>query len=130
MLRVAQQTGAARFVGNGFNRWSTVHIADVATLYRLALDGAPTGSFYFVENAEVAFADIAAAIGHRLGLGEPRGWALDEASAMLGEIPARHLLGSDARVRGTAARRDLGWSPQQASVIDWIATEMPVPQHV
>ena len=129
MLRIAQQTGEARFVGHGLNRWSTVHIADMSTLYRLALEGAPAGSFYFVENGEVAFAEIAAAIGRRLGLGEPHGWSLDEASAMLGEMPARFLLGSDARVRGTAARRDLGWYPSRMSVTDWITTEMPLPQH-
>ena len=126
MVRAARQTGEARYVGHGLNRWSTVHVADMASLYLLALDQGPAGAFYFVENGEVAFLELAAAIGRRLGLGDPRGWTMDAASAALGEIPARYLLGSDARVRGTLARRDLGWTPRQASVTDWIVTDMAV----
>ena len=44
----ARQTGKARHVGRGLNRWSTVHIEDVAELYRLAVERAEAGLFCFV----------------------------------------------------------------------------------
>jgi nucleoside-diphosphate-sugar epimerase len=126
MVLAARQSGEARFVGGGLNRWSTVHVADMAALYLLALEQAPAGAFYFVENGEASFTDIAAAIARRLGLGRPRSLPLDEASAVFGQNQARFLLGSDARVRSTVARRDLGWAPQHSSLTDWITAEMPV----
>jgi nucleoside-diphosphate-sugar epimerase len=126
MVRQARMSGEARFVGRGVNRWSTAHIADVADLYARALESAPAGTFCFVENGEASFAAIAGAIARRLGLGPARSWSLSEAAAALGEVPARFLLGTDARVHGTRARRQLGWAPRHVSVTEWIEGELPV----
>ncbi len=38
MYGSAKERGAARYVGNGSNRWTTVHADDLADLYRLALE--------------------------------------------------------------------------------------------
>src|SRR5216684_4608533 len=61
----ARETNLVRIVGQGVNRWSNVHIEDVAELYLLALRKAPAGAFYFIENGEASFAEIGAAIARR-----------------------------------------------------------------
>src|SRR5271163_1123401 len=45
LVRQAKSSGVARYIGRGLNRWSNVHIADVAALYALALAKAPSGAF-------------------------------------------------------------------------------------
>ncbi|MFY0581844.1 hypothetical protein ACN28S_53005 [Cystobacter fuscus] len=51
-MHEAKETRIARYIGRGLNIWSNVHIADMAELYLLALEKAPAGSFYYVENGE------------------------------------------------------------------------------
>jgi len=121
----ARQSGIVRHVGRGLNIWSNVHVEDVAELYALALDRAPAGAFYFVENGEASFAQATAAIARRLGLGAPQDWPVDDAIAALGFGPAVYSLGSNSRVRGRRARAELGWAPKHASLTDWIEREMP-----
>jgi len=124
LAALARETGVARHIGRGLNVWSTVHIADVADLFLLALTDAPAGGFYFVENGEASFAAMVGAIAARLGLGAPQPWAPEEAIALLGRQTAVFSLGSNSRVRARRARA-LGWMPRHGSVLDWIATELP-----
>jgi len=126
LLAQAQATGVVRVVGQGINRWSNVHIDDVTALYSLALQSAPPGAFYFVENGEASFAEIGAAIARRLGLGPVQSWTVEEATRAWGEGQARYSFGSNSRVRALRARRELGWSPSHLSVTDWIEREMPL----
>ena len=123
LSRIARESGVARYIGRGLNRWSNVHIGDVVALYRLALERAPAGTFMYVESGEEALGAIAAAIGHKLGLGAARSLPLDEAIAIFGRNMATYSLGSNSRVRGKAAAA-LGWRPAQHSVTAWIAREM------
>ncbi|HLH92581.1 MAG TPA: NAD-dependent epimerase/dehydratase family protein [Xanthobacteraceae bacterium] len=122
LARVARESGVARYIGRGLNRWSNVHIADVVALYRLALERAPAGSFMFVESGEEALGAIAAAIAQKLGLGAARSLPPDEAVTIFGRNMATYSLGSNSRVRGTAAAA-LGWRPVQRSVTEWIARD-------
>lgn len=123
LVRQARKSGIARHVGRGLNIWSTVHIADVADLYILALEKADPGSFMFVENGEASFADMAGAIGRALRLGAAQSWAIDDAIAEWGYERAVYALGSNSRVRGPNARK-LGWTPHRPAVIDWIDAEL------
>jgi nucleoside-diphosphate-sugar epimerase len=123
LVRQAKASGVVRYVGRGLNRWSNVHIADVAALYLLALNKAPAGAFMYVESGEAALGDIAAAIATRLDLGAPQSWSADEATAAWGRAMATFSLGSNSRVRGKAAA-GLGWSPARRSIADWIANEL------
>lgn len=123
LVRQARASGVARYIGRGLNRWSNVHIADVAALYVLALAKAPAGAFYYVESGEEALANIAGAIASRLLLGAAQSWSAEDAIAAWGRNLAVLSLGSNSRVRGKAAR-ELGWSPTRRSVTDWIANEM------
>jgi len=120
----ARRSGTARYIGRGLNIWSHAHVEDVADLYLLALDKAPAGSFYFVENGEASFLDMAGAIASALGLGPAQSWTVDEAIAAWGYQRAVFSLGSNCRVRAGRARRELGWRPKHSSVIDWIAQSL------
>jgi nucleoside-diphosphate-sugar epimerase len=119
MIALAKKHGVARHVGRGENIWSNVHIDDLARLYLLALEKAPPGAFYFAENGENAWRDVAAAISRMLGFGgrtEPM--PLEEAVAELGETAANFSFGSNSRVRAVRARRELGWSPKGCALLD------------
>lgn len=126
LVAQARASGVVRHVGRGVNRWSNVHIDDVVTLYRLALERAPAGAFYFVENGEASYAQIAQAIANRLQLGAPQPWSVEEAARAWGRGHAVYSFGSNSRVRGKRARRELGWAPRHDSVTEWIEREMPL----
>lgn len=118
LIATARRHGVAKHLGPGENRWSNVHIDDLADLYLLALDGAPAGAFYYAENGENSMHELCAAIGEMLGFGaETAPMAEAEASAEWGEGPALNTMGSNSRVRAARARAELGWAPHRASAV-------------
>jgi nucleoside-diphosphate-sugar epimerase len=126
LVRQAKTSGVVRYIGRGLNRWSNVHVADVAALYVLALAKARAGAFIYVESGEEALGQIAGAIARRLDLGAAQSWSAEEAIAAWGRNMAVFSLGSNSRVRGRAAL-ELGWSPTQRSIVHWITNEMAEP---
>ena len=126
LARNAIETGAVEIVGAGLNVWSNVHINDVADLYLSALLRAPAGAFYFAENGEASYWDIAQALARRLGLKGVE--SLDPAIAAdrWGIARSFYSFGSNSRVRSVRARQELGWAPFHTSVINWILNEMPI----
>jgi len=122
LVRQAKASGVVRYIGRGRNRWSNVHIADVAALYVLALEKAPAGTFIYVESGEEGLSEIARAIAAKLKLGLAS-FSAEEAIAAWGRAMATYSLGSNSRVRGKAAAA-LGWAPQRRSITDWIAEEL------
>jgi nucleoside-diphosphate-sugar epimerase len=123
LTRQAKVSGVARYIGRGRNRWSNVHIADVAALYVLALAKAPARTFMFVESGEEALGEIANAIAAKLKLGAAQSWSADEAIAAWGRNMAVYSLGSNSRVRGQAAAA-LGWEPTHRSITRWIGENL------
>ena len=123
LVSQAKASGVACYIGRGLNRWSNVHIVDVAALYVLVITRAPAGTFMYVENGEEALGEIVQAIAVRLGLGAAQSWSATEAIAAWGQNMAVFSLGSNSRVRGKAAA-ELGWSPTQRSITRWIANEL------
>lgn len=124
LVQEARRQGVVRVIGQGLNRWSTVHIDDLVDLYVLALEKAPPGAFYFAENGEASFAGIGEAIAARLGLGNIASIDADEAARMWGPARAYFTYGSNSRVRAARARRELGWTPRHESALTWIRNEM------
>jgi nucleoside-diphosphate-sugar epimerase len=122
----ARKQGVVQIVGAGLNVWSNVHIDDVVELYLQALAKAPAGAFYFAENGEASFGQIGAALAARLGLPGVESLPPEVAAQRWGVAKAYFSLGSNSRVRAARARRELGWMPRHASVISWIANELPI----
>jgi nucleoside-diphosphate-sugar epimerase len=117
-VQSARETGEARYVGEGQNRWPMVPVQDLATLYLLALDKAAAGTllhaadgstFHVRELAEAA--SFGAGAGGRI---EP--WPLEEARKTLGAYA--DALALDQLVSAEKARIMLGWKPQAVSVVE------------
>ncbi len=105
LIRLAREKGVAAYLGEGLNRWPGVHRSDAARLYRLALEqGATEPAYHAIADEGVAFRDIAAVIGRRLGIPvesrgpEHFGWFAGFAGA---DMPA-----SSAHTQSL-----LGWAP-------------------
>jgi hypothetical protein len=90
----------------------------------LALDKAPGGSFYFVENGEASFKELADAIGAALNLGTSQNWDPEDAMARWGRELTVFGLSSNSRVRADKVKVELGWVPAHRSVAEYILTEM------
>lgn len=126
LIARARETGVLRIVGKGLNRWSNVHIDDVAELFVLALKKAPAGAFYFIENGEASFADIGAALAERMELGPVQSWSVEEAEQHWDPMHVHYTFGTNSRVIAKRARSALGWVPRHDSILDWIKNQMPL----
>ena len=105
-------------LGTGDQHWATVHAADLADLFRRALEDPSARGRYVVSNGLIATAaEITEAAAVAAGApGAVRG-SDDEARARLGDYFAEVLL----LEQGTAAakaRAELGWSPSHPSLVD------------
>jgi nucleoside-diphosphate-sugar epimerase len=117
LIRQAVKSGVPRYIGEGENIWSTVHIDDVASAYLLALDAARAGSFYFIENGEARLKSIVESIARLLGAKRaPESWSVDEAIAEWGPQSAWISLGGNSRISAEKARKMLGWKPAGAGL--------------
>ena len=117
LIRQAIKSGVPRYVGDGENIWSTVHIEDVASAYLLALDVARAGSFFFIENGEASLKSIVASIARLVGgKRAPEGWGIDDAIAEWGPMAVWFSLGGNSRVNADKLRGMLGWKPHGASL--------------
>ncbi len=121
----AKEHGAARHVGDGSNRWTTVHADDLADLYLLALDNAPAASiFNGVHGAAVPLVEIARAASQGAGAaGRVAEWPLDEARRTLHGFA--DAIACDQVVSGELARSELGWSPSRPSIVDELRSYAP-----
>jgi nucleoside-diphosphate-sugar epimerase len=109
----ARETGISAYVGDGTNRWPAVHVADAATLYRLAVEDAPAGSVLHAVGEEgVRVRDIAESIGRHLGVpAEPR------PAGELG-MPLGALLSGDMPASSALTRRLLDWAPTGPGLLE------------
>jgi nucleoside-diphosphate-sugar epimerase len=121
LIQVAKKYGIAKYIGPGENRWSNVHIDDLVTLYRLAIEKAAGGAFYFAENGENSMREMCEAISRMLGFGgRTQSMTVEEAAAEWGEGAANDTMASNSRVRAKRARVELGWRPHETSLIEEI----------
>lgn len=120
LIRLAKKRGNAAHAGPGENLWSNVHIDDLVTLYALAIEKAPAGSFYFAENGEHSMRELCEAINRMLGFqGPPTAISMAEAAAEWSEGTAENTMASNSRVRAKRARQ-LGWLPGARGAIEEI----------
>src|SRR5271165_1525738 len=118
LVNSAKESGAARYVGDGENRWPLVHVDDLAELYVLALEKAKPGSLYmaadgpFYKVKEIAEAASYAAD----AAGKTEAVPLEQARQQYG--PMADALVLDQQVSGDKAKRELGWKPHGASALE------------
>ncbi|MCP3805535.1 NAD-dependent epimerase/dehydratase family protein [Allokutzneria sp. A3M-2-11 16] len=114
---LAPYEGVVRHIGDGTNRWSTVHTDDLAELYVAALERAPAGSVYLGadENRSFRVADLAKVTADRIGA-RVEAWAPSEAEQHWGVMVEALLL--DQVASGAKAREELGWSPSRPTALD------------
>ncbi|WP_199747759.1 hypothetical protein [Actinomadura sp. WAC 06369] len=115
LIACARERGVAGHVGDGANRWPSVHRLDAARLFRLALEGAAPGTrLHAADDEGVPLRDIASVIGRRLDVpvvGVPRG----EAAAHFGWIGFMASL--DLPASSALTRERLGWKPEEVSLL-------------
>ncbi|TYO60879.1 NAD-dependent epimerase/dehydratase family protein [Bradyrhizobium hipponense] len=108
-IKLAARHRAGVYIGAGENVMSTVHIDDLVDLYLLALEGAPAGASYFAEDGECTMRELAGYVSRMLGFG---GAVVSiTRDAAIREFGEPNYYGSNGRVRGVRARRELGWKP-------------------
>ena len=111
--------GAVPYIGDGANRWSMVHIDDMATLYADALS-AKAGSVYLgVGEGHPTMRQVAEAAARGAGLeGRTASITLEQAYARMGPITDAFVL--DQRLTSAKARRELGWAPTHGDPLETI----------
>lgn len=118
MIGSAKNDDVARYVGDGQNRWSTVHADDLADLYALSLEHAAPGSIFNGAHgtAEPLIA-IARAASEGAGAGgRVESWPIEEARQTLGEFA--DAIACEQVISGEKAKRELGWRPSRPSIVD------------
>lgn len=116
-IESAKKDGA-QYIGSGENRWTGVHVEDLADLYVLAAHQAPAGTLLHGASGEaVRVRHIADAANRAVGAGPCLSpLTLEDARKTMG--PIADALTMDQRVSGTRARRILGWSPHRPELLD------------
>ena len=126
-LRLARKEGFGRYVGTGLNKWSCVHVEDLADLYVLVLEKAPAGSVYNAAYGDIVTTrEIAEAMTAAVGGTEAQEMPFEQALKMMGRLARINIL--DIQISGEKARRELGWQPKYPSLTETIKQEgLPVP---
>jgi nucleoside-diphosphate-sugar epimerase len=117
LTALAKEKGFVGFPGDGANVWNAVHIRDLATVFRLALETGPAGRYWHaVADGAIPIREIAEAIGSRLGL-PVVSIPMDElmlpgyfgflANVVTQSYPASSLI----------TRQTLGWEPAQPGLL-------------
>lgn len=115
LIGVARASGVSAYVGDGSNRWPSVHRRDAATLFRLAVESAPPGTpVHAVAEEGVPFRDIAEAIGRGLKL-PAVSLAAEEASRHFGLLAS--LVSIDSPTSSALTRERFGWQPTHPTLI-------------
>jgi nucleoside-diphosphate-sugar epimerase len=115
LIGIAREKGVSAYVGDGRNRWPSVHRLDAAHLFRLALEKGIAGARYHgVAEEGVAVRDIAGVIGRQLNLpvvGKSRKEAADHFGWLAG------FLDTDCPASSAQTRERLGWRPSRPGLI-------------
>ena len=117
LIALAKEKGFAGHPGDGTNLWNAVHVRDLASLFRLALEKGPAGSYWHaVEDGGISFREIAEAIGSRLDL--------PVVSIPVDELMTPGYFGFLANIATRSypasnliTRRTLGWEPGRPGLL-------------
>jgi len=120
-IELVRRLGAARYVGDGTQAWSTIHVDDVAKLYLRAYERAKPGALYNLASREaVTMKALVYTVARLAGLErEVASWTYAEAEAALG--PLAWPMSISQRVSGAKAERELAWTPRASSLLEELA---------
>jgi nucleoside-diphosphate-sugar epimerase len=105
-------------VGTGRQHWSTVHVADLANLFRRVLeDGSARGSYVVGDGVNPTVAELTEAAAAVVGAPGAVPGSDDEARARVGDYFAEVLL-LDQATEAARARDELGWHPAHPGLLD------------
>jgi nucleoside-diphosphate-sugar epimerase len=117
LIGLAKEKGFAGYPGDGTNRWGAVHIRDVASVFRLALEKGQGGKYWHaIAEGEVPFREIAEAIGSRLGL--PAASVPEDVMMLPGYFGMlTDLVTGSFPGTSLITRQTLGWEPAQPTLL-------------
>ena len=109
-------------IGEGRQHWATVHVADLADFFRLALEQDSAHGYYAVGNGLAStVAELTEAAAVAAGAPGAVPGSDTEARSRLGDYFAEVLL-LDQGTQATRARVELGWKPTQLGLIEEFRT--------
>ncbi|HKU81590.1 MAG TPA: SDR family oxidoreductase [Candidatus Tumulicola sp.] len=115
LIGIARSTGVSAYVGDGFNRWASVHRLDAAKLFKLALEkGSAEARYHGVADEGVPFREIAGVIGRHLGV-PLVSITSDEAGGHFGFLA--RFASIDVPASSVQTQRLLGWNPTHAGLL-------------
>ena len=119
LARIARESGASAFIGEGRNRWPAVNRLDAGKLVSLAIEKASPGSvLHAVAEEGIATRDIAAALGQYLGV-PVESIPTEQAQARFDWLGM--FFGADIPASSAQTRALLGWEPTHPTLLEDIA---------
>jgi nucleoside-diphosphate-sugar epimerase len=105
-------------LGTGQQHWSTVHVADLADVFRRALENDAARGYHVIGNGlNPTVAELTEAAAVTVGAPGAVPGSDDEARARLGDYFAEVLL-LDQGTQADRARSELGWQPSHPGLVD------------
>jgi len=115
IIGIARQKGVSAYIGDGSNRWPSVHRLDAACAYRLALEkGKAGGRYHALADEGVPTKDIAEVIGRHLDL-PVVAKSQEEAAEHFGWMGL--FFAMDGPSSSAKTQKELGWRPVQPGLI-------------
>lgn len=109
-------------VGDGQQHWSTVHVADLADLFRRVMeDGSARGTYVIGNGLNPTVAELTEAAAFAVGAPGAVSGTEVEARSRFGDYFAEVLL-LDQATRAPRARAELGWEPTHAGLVEDLRT--------
>jgi nucleoside-diphosphate-sugar epimerase len=117
MVQAARQDGVVQYVGTGENRWTLIHVDDLAHYYVAALEAESGSIFIAADDQVMQLGEIAQLVSYAVGIpAQVKSWQLDEARTAMGAFADALVL--DQHVSGAKAKQILNWQPQAPSLVD------------
>jgi len=109
-------TQSAKYIGDGQNAWSTIHVDDLASLYACAYSLALPGSLFNAASKElITTKQLMTSIGKMAGVENIESWSYEEAEKAFG--PAAWGSSINQRISGLRAEQLLKWRPTASSIL-------------
>ena len=116
IIAMARQHEVSPYIGDGQNRWPSVHRLDAANLFRLALEKGAAGSrFHGIGDTGIPTKEIATVIGQQLNV-PVKSFTPEEAAPHFTWMSYLFALDAPATCEKTTAQ--LGWKPTHVGLIE------------